>query len=71
MFKKSASFTTPNRLIILFEGLVKEVILKAEEIKGPNINAPEQAIEGFLRSNQIEKKRYIQKNCRKKRVLFF
>ena len=55
-FKKSSSFSTPNRLIILFEGLSKEIIQKAEEIKGPNANAPEKAIEGFLRSNQIDKK---------------
>ena len=39
LFKKSSSFSTPNRLIILFEGLSKEIIQKAEEIKGPNINA--------------------------------
>ena len=27
-FKKSSSFSTPNRLIILFEGLSKEIIQK-------------------------------------------
>ena len=59
--KKSSSFSTPNRLIILFEGLSKEIIQKAEEIKGPNINAPEKFIEGFLRSNQIDKKNLIKK----------
>jgi glycyl-tRNA synthetase beta chain len=50
-FKKKLSYSTPNRLIILFEGLSTEITQKAEEIKGPNINAPEKAIEGFLRSN--------------------
>ena len=55
LFKKSSSFSTPNRLIILFEGLSKEIIQKTEEIKGPNVNAPEKAVEGFLRSNQIDK----------------
>ena len=48
-FKKSSSFSTPNRLIILFEGLSREITQKTEEIKGPNVNAPEKAIEGFLR----------------------
>jgi len=48
-FKKSLSFSTPNRLIILFEGLSKEITQKAEEIKGPNVKAPEKDIEGFLR----------------------
>ena len=41
LFKKSSSFSTPNRLLVLFEGLSKEITQKAEEIKGPNINAPE------------------------------
>ena len=44
LFKRNSSFSTPNRLIILFEGLSKEIIQKEEVIKGPNVNAPEKAI---------------------------
>ena len=44
LFKRSSSFSTPNRLIVLFEGLSKEITQKAEEIKGPNVNAPEKAL---------------------------
>ena len=69
--RKSSSFSTPNRLIILFEGLSKEIIQKAEEIKGPNINAPEKAVEGFLRSNQIDKKDLIKKKIEKGEFYFF
>jgi len=32
-FKKSSSYSTPNRLIIVFNGLQKKVVLKSEEIK--------------------------------------
>ncbi|MDB9728258.1 glycine--tRNA ligase subunit beta [Candidatus Pelagibacter ubique] len=71
LFKKSSSFSTPNRLIILFEGLSKEIIQKAEEIKGPNVKAPEKAIEGFLRSNQIEKKDLFKKTLEKGEFYFF
>jgi len=71
LFKKSSSFSTPNRLIILFEGLSKEIIQKAEEIKGPNVNAPEKAIEGFLRSNQIDKKDLFIKTLEKGEFYFF
>jgi glycyl-tRNA synthetase beta chain len=71
LFKKSASFSTPNRLIVLFEGLSKEVMQKAEEIKGPNVNAPEKAIEGFLRSNQIDKKNLIKKKIEKGEFYLF
>ena len=70
-FKKSSSFSTPNRLIILFEGLSKEITQKAEEIKGPNVNAPEKAIEGFLRSNQIDKKDLLKKSIEKGEFYFF
>ncbi|MDA9852584.1 glycine--tRNA ligase subunit beta [Candidatus Pelagibacter sp.] len=70
-FKKSSSFSTPNRLIILFEGLSKEIMQKAEEIKGPNVNAPEKAIEGFLRSNQIDKKDLLKKTIEKGEFYFF
>jgi len=70
-FKKGSSFSTPNRLIILFEDLSKEIIKKAEEIKGPNVNAPEKAIEGFLRSNQINKNDLLKKKIEKGEFYFF
>ena len=70
-FKKSSSFSTPNRLIILFEGLSKEITQKAEEIKGPNVSAPEKAIEGFLRSNQIDKSDLFKKTIEKGDFYFF
>ena len=54
--KKSFSLSSPNRLVIVFDGLDKQIELKSKEIKGPKTNAPNQAIEGFLRSNKIDKK---------------
>ena len=71
LFKKSSSFSTPNRLIILFEGLSKEITQKVEEIKGPNVNAPDKAVEGFLRSNQIDKKDLFIKKMEKGEFYFF
>jgi len=70
-FKKSSSYSTPNRLIIVFEGLQKKIVLKAEEVKGPNINAPERALEGFMRSNNILKKDLIKKKNEKGEFYFF
>ena len=63
-FKKSSSYSTPNRLIIVFEGLQKQVVLKSKEIKGPNINAPEIALEGFMKSNNISNKDLIKEKNR-------
>ncbi|MDA9616270.1 glycine--tRNA ligase subunit beta [Candidatus Pelagibacter sp.] len=70
LFKKSSSFSTPNRLIILFEGLSKEITQKIEEIKGPNVNSPEKAIEGFLRSNKIDKNNLLKKKIEKGEFYF-
>ncbi|MDB3975470.1 glycine--tRNA ligase subunit beta [Candidatus Pelagibacter sp.] len=71
LFKKSSSFSTPNRLIILFEGLQKQIILKSEEIKGPSVKAPELALEGFIRSNNISKKDLFKKATDKGDFYFF
>ena len=70
-FKKSSSYSTPNRLIIVFNGLQKKVVLKSEEIKGPNINAPIIAMEGFMRSNNISKKDLFKKETDKGEFYFF
>ena len=54
--KKNFSLSAPNRLVVVFEGLENQIKIKSEVIKGPKTNAPEQALEGFVRSNKIEKK---------------
>ena len=63
--KKSFSLSTPNRLIIVFEGLDKQIRISSKEIRGPKIDAPDQALEGFLRSNKIEKKNIFKKKTEK------
>ncbi|MDC0900531.1 glycine--tRNA ligase subunit beta [Candidatus Pelagibacter sp.] len=70
-YKKSSSFSTPNRLIVLFEGLQKQIVLKSEEVKGPNVNAPEVALEGFMRSNSISKEDLFKKKIDKGQFYFF
>ena len=68
--KKSFSLSTPNRLIIVFEGLDKQIKILSKDIKGPNTNAPEQALEGFIRSNRIEKKDLFIKKLTKVSFIF-
>ena len=69
--KKNFSLSTPNRLIVVFEGLDNQVKIKSEAIKGPKTNAPEQALEGFVRSNKIEKKDLYKDNTEKGEFYFF
>ena len=69
--KKSFSLSTPNRLIIVFESLDKEIKILSEDIKGPKTSAPEQALEGFIRSNKIEKKDIFKNETKKGEFYFY
>ncbi len=69
--KKSFSLSTPNRVIIVFEGLQKKINVGSEEIKGPKTSAAVEAIEGFLRSNKIDKKQLIKRDTEKGEFYFF
>ena len=60
-FSKDLSFSTPNRLLILFDGIKPEIHQKEEEIRGPKTDAPEKALDGFLRSNNFQKTNLYQK----------
>tara|TARA_Y100001970_G_scaffold152960_1_gene187356 strand:- start:153 stop:2252 length:2100 start_codon:yes stop_codon:yes gene_type:complete len=54
-FKKNERFSTPNRIIIYFNQLDKIIFKSSKEIRGPNVNSPDSSIDGFLRSNNINK----------------
>ena len=69
--KKSFSLSSPNRLVIVFEGLEKLIEIKSEEIRGPKTEAPDHAIEGFIRSNQIKKKNLYKKKTEKGEFYFY
>ena len=69
--KKSFSLSTPNRLILVFEGLDQYIKILSEEIKGPKTNAPDLALEGFIRSNKIEKKDLYKNETEKGEFYFY
>ncbi len=68
---KINTYSTPNRLIVHINKISKDVIKKAEEIRGPNINAPEKALEGFLKSNKIIKEKVFKKSTEKGIFYFY
>ena len=70
-FQKNFSFSSPNRLIVVFEGLDKQTKIKIEEIRGPKTEAPEKAVEGFIRSNKIDKKILYKKKIEKGEFYFY
>ena len=69
--KKSFSLSSPNRVAIVFEGLDKQIKIKPEEIRGPKTTAPDQAIDGFIRSKKIEKKDLYKKKIDKDEFYFY
>ena len=48
-YKSSKSISTPRRLCLMIEGLINKSPDTREERKGPRVDAPEQALNGFLR----------------------
>ena len=69
--KKKFSLSTPNRLIVVFQGLDKEVEIKSEEIKGPSISSAPQSLEGFLKSKRINKNDLFKRKTEKGEFYFF
>jgi len=69
--KKNFSLSSPNRLVIVFDGLDNQIEIKPKEIKGPKTSAPDQALEGFLRSNRIERKDLVKKKTEKDEFYFY
>jgi glycyl-tRNA synthetase beta chain len=49
-YAHAAAFATPRRLALAVEGLAEGTPALREERRGPRTDAPEKAIEGFLRS---------------------
>ena len=58
-------------MVLVFENLDKQIKIKSKEIRGPKTSAPEQALEGFLRSNKIDKKNLFKKKIEKDEFYFY
>ena len=69
--KKGFSFSSPNRLAVVFEGLDKQIEIKSKYIKGPKTSASNHALEGFLRSNKIEKKDLFKEKSEKDEFYYY
>ena len=54
-FKSSRSFSTPKRLVFVLDKISEKIVVKKKIIKGPKIDAPEIALEGFVKSNKLNK----------------
>ncbi len=66
----AAAFATPRRLTLAVEGLTAESPTLREERKGPRVDAPEKALEGFLRSTGLAKDQLEIRDDKKGQVYF-
>ena len=69
-FKLSQSFSTPKRLVFLIDGLPEKIEEKGKIIKGPKVGVPEVALEGFIRSNSLNKSDVYKKKIEKGEFYF-
>src|SRR6185312_2793504 len=56
------TFAGPRRLTLVAEGLPSAQAERHEERKGPRVGAPDQAIEGFLRSTGLARAQLIERD---------
>ena len=66
----AAAFSTPRRLTLALEGLPAESPTVVEERKGPRVDAPEKALEGFLRGAGVSKDELEIRDEKKGQVYF-
>ena len=54
-YASAATFVTPRRLCMTIDGLLNKSLSTREERKGPRVDAPEKALDGFLRGVGLTK----------------
>jgi len=56
------SYVTPRRLALIAHGLPVETAAVSEELKGPKVSAPPQALEGFLRKTGLTREQLVERD---------
>jgi len=69
-YASAAAFSTPRRLTLTVEGMLDASPSITEERKGPKADAPEKAIEGFLRGAGLTRDQLEERETPKGNILF-
>ncbi|WP_195822350.1 glycine--tRNA ligase subunit beta [Roseobacter sp. MH60115] len=69
-YASAAEFSTPRRLALTIDGVLANSPTTVEERKGPRADAPEKAIEGFLRGAGLTRDQLEERETPKGPVLF-
>jgi len=69
-FNSSKSFSTPKRLVFVIDGLPEKIEQKGKNLKGPKVGAPQVALDGFIKSNNLSKSDIYKKKIEKGEFYF-
>ncbi|MFA5581272.1 MAG: glycine--tRNA ligase subunit beta [Paracoccaceae bacterium] len=69
-YAAAGAFSTPRRLTLSIEGVLAESPTRLEERKGPRVDAPDKAIEGFLRATGLTRDQLDIRDEKKSQVYF-
>jgi len=59
---ETVTYATPRRLALIARGLPEQTAAVSEEIKGPRVGAPPQALEGFLRKTGLAQGQLVERD---------
>ncbi len=69
-YASAAAFSTPRRLTLTVEGMLDASPAVVEERKGPKADAPQKAIDGFLRGAGVSRDDLEERDTPKGKILF-
>ena len=69
-YSHAGAFSTPRRLTLAVEGVLAASPAQREERKGPRVDAPVKAVEGFLRGAGVDRAALEERETPKGRVFF-
>jgi len=69
-FKSSKSFSTPKRLVFVVDGIPEKIDQEKKIIKGPKVDSHQSALDGFIKSNNVDQSKIYKKKIEKGEFYF-
>ena len=69
-FSLSKSFSTPKRLVFFINEIPEKIEQKGKILRGPKVGAPQMALDGFIKSNNLSKSNIYKKHTEKGEFYF-
>jgi len=69
-FSLNKSFSTPQRLVFLMEGIPEKIEEIKKDLKGPKVGSPQIALDGFIKTNNLKKEDLFKKKLEKGEFYF-